>query len=132
MKILIVDDRGELRKLVAMTLAHGDFEFAEAENGRDAVSIADLFRPDLVILDVMMPGDMDGFKVCRALRANANLGKIRIVMLTAKGQEQDRKAGQAAGADAFIVKPFSPLTLIEVVGKLLNNNSDHAGERSRA
>ena len=132
MKILIVDDRGELRKLVAMTLAHCDFEFAEAENGRDAISIAELFRPNLVILDVMMPGDLDGFEVCRALRASANLGKVSIVMLTARGQEQDRKTGAAVGADAFLVKPFSPLALIEVVEKLLYNNSDDAGKRSHA
>ncbi len=131
-KILIVDDRGELRKLVTMTLAHGAYEFAEAENGQAAIDQAEKFAPDMVILDVMMPGKMNGFDVCKFLRSHPVLNQTKIVMLTARGQEQDRELGRQCGADAYIVKPFSPLALMQTVEKVLMAGSQGGEVRRHA
>lgn len=118
-KILVVDDRGELRKLVTMTFAYGNFEFEEAANGEDAIDVANTFKPDLVILDVMMPGRLNGFDVCKILRTLPELSETKIVMLTARGQENDREVGKTCGADAYVVKPFSPLNLMQTVTDVL-------------
>jgi DNA-binding response OmpR family regulator len=110
--ILIVDDQSELRKLVRMTLDFGDYELYEAEDGQQALDVTEMIQPDLVILDVMMPGEVDGYQVCQKLKLE-NTGKIPYVMLlTARGQKTDLEEGKRVGADKYIVKPFSPLELI--------------------
>lgn len=117
--ILIVDDQGELRKLVRMTLEFSDFELHEAENGLRALALAHAIQPDLVILDVMMPGEVNGYQVCEKLKQN-HAGKIPYVMLlTARGQESDVEEGNRVGAECYLVKPFSPLELIEKVKNAL-------------
>jgi len=120
-RILIVDDQGELRKLVRMTLEYADYELHEAENGARALELLEVVRPGLVVLDVMMPGGLDGFQVCEIIKSRPETRKTRVLMLSARGQKTDLEQGQRAGADAYLVKPFSPLELIDKVERLLGN-----------
>jgi CheY-like chemotaxis protein len=117
--ILIVDDQGELRKLVRMTLEFGDYELHEAENGQRALELSKVIQPDLVILDVMMPGDIDGYQVCEKLKQGQNKKVPYVLLLTARGQKSDIEVGERVGADNYLVKPFSPLELIDNVKKAL-------------
>lgn len=114
-RILIVDDQGELRKLVRMTLEFEDYELHEAEDGERALGLVKAIKPDLVILDVMMPGDCNGYDVCQQIKDNPEFSDIYIVLLTARGQKEDLERGSEVGADTYLVKPFSPIELIGVV-----------------
>ena len=114
-RILIVEDHADIRKLIRMTLEYAEYELDEAADGGLGLRLAQLAKPDLVLLDVMMPGELDGLQVCRRIKADPRLAGTRVVLLTARGQVKDREAGLAAGADAYLVKPFSPLQLIETV-----------------
>jgi len=118
-KILIVEDQADIRELIRVTLEFENFEIQEAANGTDGLAAAEKLKPDLILLDVMMPGGMDGLEVCRRARANPALRRTKIVMLTAKGQQADRAAGVAAGADEYLLKPFSPLDLLKLVGRMV-------------
>lgn len=118
-RVLIVDDRPELRKLVGLTLGTEDYDLAEAEDGRQALAAARRLRPDVVVLDVMMPGDLTGYEVCAAIKGDPDLAGIQVLMLTARSQAEDRAAAARFGADDFVAKPFSPLDLIERVGRLM-------------
>lgn len=118
-KILIVDDQGELRMLVRMTLEFGDYELHEADDGVRALELVESINPDLVILDVMMPGELNGYQVCERIKQGKKSGATRVLMLTARGQKSDIEMGESVGADNYLVKPFSPLELIEVVQKEL-------------
>lgn len=119
-KILIVDDQLEVRELVEVTLRIGDYEILQAENGEQALALARSQKPDLILLDVMMPGsDMDGIEVCRQLKGNPETARIQVVMLTAKSQETDVNAAKEAGADEYFSKPFSPLELMRKVEEIL-------------
>ncbi len=117
--ILIVDDQGELRKLVRMTLEFGDYELHEAENGQRALELSKVIQPDLVILDVIMPGDINGYQVCEKLKQGQNEKVPYVLLLTARGQKSDVEEGERVGADNYLVKPFSPLELIDNVKKAL-------------
>ncbi|MEK8085637.1 response regulator [Aquabacterium sp. A3] len=114
-RILIVEDQPDICKLIRMTLEFGDFEIHEAHDGETGLNMARAIKPTVMLLDVMMPGLLDGYQVCSRIKADPELSKIRVVMLTARGQVTDIAAGEAAGADAYLVKPFSPLELIERV-----------------
>ena len=114
-RILIVDDHGELRKLVRMTLEFSDYELHEAENGQRALEIVDAVHPDVVILDVMMPGEVDGYEACRRIKSNDKTQEIHVILLTARGQKKDIEEGMETGANGYLVKPFSPLELIRQV-----------------
>jgi two-component system, OmpR family, phosphate regulon response regulator PhoB len=118
-KVLIVEDQEDIRELIRVTLEFEDFELFEAANGHQGLSQAQTHHPDLILLDVMMPGGIDGIEVCKRVRADGNFRKTRIVMLTAKGQQADRSAGISAGADDYLTKPFSPLELLKVVNKMI-------------
>jgi len=129
-KILVVDDESRIRKLIKDFLTRQDYEVFEAENGKEAV---DLFfeRNDinLIILDVMMPV-MDGWQVCRELRAYS---KVPIVLLTAKSDERDELLGFELGVDEYISKPFSPKILVARVEALLRRvNANQADEKLEA
>lgn len=117
--ILIVDDQAEVRELVSVTLELGPYEILTAENGTLALALARKVLPDLMLLDVQMPGSVDGLEVCRQLKSDPATSGIYVIMLTAKGQEWDRAAGSEAGCDEYFTKPFSPLQLIGKVEQLL-------------
>ena len=119
-RILIVEDQPDIRKLIRMTLEFGHYEIHEAENGQEGWMRAQGLRPDLVLLDVMMPGELDGFQVCGKIKADPVLGpRTAVVMLTARGQRTDLEHGAKAGADGYLTKPFSPLELVDKVDELL-------------
>ena len=119
-RILIVDDQPDIRKLIRLTLQHlDDAELHEADNGGDGWRLAQDIKPDLMLLDVMMPGGIDGLQVCQRIKNDPALKRTKVVMLTARDQVADRKAAAAAGADHFLAKPFSPIELLETVNRLL-------------
>lgn len=109
-KVLIVDDQDTIRKMLRLTLA-GRYELFEAADAEAAWEAIRHQRPDAIILDIMMPGEMDGYQLCEKLRRERELRYIHVVMVTARGQEADRQKGMAMGANAYFVKPFSPLAL---------------------
>lgn len=117
--VLIVEDQDIIRKLVRMTLEMAGYAVSEASSGRQGVEVAVAKPPDLILMDVMMPGEMDGLEACRHLRQLPAFAHTPIVMLTAKGQEQDRVAGMAAGATDYVIKPFVPQALLELIQRLL-------------
>jgi two-component system, OmpR family, phosphate regulon response regulator PhoB len=118
-RVLIVEDQTDIRKLIRMTLEFEDFEIHEASDGAFGLSMARAIKPDIVLLDVMMPGEMDGLQVCQQIKLDPATRHMKVVLLTARGQARDREAGQQAGADEYLVKPFSPLQLIETIERLL-------------
>lgn len=117
-KILLVDDEAPLRMLVAATLEGSGYELFEATNGQEGLEIAFREKPDLVLLDVAMP-KMDGFEMCRRLKADPATANIVVIMLTAMGQQSDRQKGAEAGADAYFTKPFSPTALLNKINEVL-------------
>lgn len=117
-KLLIADDEEGVRSLVRMTLDTGAYEIIEASDGEAALALAREHRPDLLLLDVMMP-KLSGFEVCQALKENPATAGITIVMLTARAQESDRTHGEETGADDYFTKPFSPVALLRKVEDVL-------------
>lgn len=114
-KILLVDDESRMRKLVRDFLEKENYEVFEAGDGLDALDIFYEKKIDLCILDVMMPG-MDGWQLCREIRS---ISQVPVIMLTARGEEQDELKGFQIGADEYISKPFSPKVLVARVSALL-------------
>ena len=117
-KILIVDDRPEVVELVRVTLEGEDYEIVDASDGKEALKKVRLEKPDLVLLDVVMP-KMNGFEVCRKLKKDPQTKEIPIIMLTAKAQKVDKEKGREVGASDYITKPFSPSALLTKIEKLL-------------
>lgn len=113
--VIIVDDNQKLRELLKVTLSFSDYDIHEAENADSALPLIKAVNPDTVLLDVMMPGEMDGFELCKRIKSDPLLSDIRVIMLSAKGQKVDLETGGKCGADAYIVKPFSPLSLLETL-----------------
>jgi DNA-binding response OmpR family regulator len=122
-KIMIVDDDTEIASLVEATLTRDDYEIIKAHNGQDAVAQAKAQHPDLILMDVMMP-KKDGYTACREIRADPETADIRIVMLTSMGGEEQVRKGFEAGADGYMVKPFSPVALITKVHEMLEPSRD--------
>ena len=132
-QILIVEDEADIRELLRFNLEREGFTVHEAADGTQGLALARQHTPDLVLLDVMLPG-VDGFEVCRRLGAQAETSHIPVLMLTARGEEVDRVVGLSLGADDYVVKPFSVRELMlrhgirlrteahsaEVEGELLN------------
>ena len=114
-RILIVDDEERIRSLVASYLKADGFEVVEANNGRDAVAEVERRKPDLVIMDVRMPG-MDGFEALSEIRRTSD---VYVIMLTARAEETDRIVGLSVGADDYVTKPFSPRELVARVKAVL-------------
>jgi DNA-binding response OmpR family regulator len=113
-KILLVDDHSDIRHLVRITLGR-NFDVLEAENGTTALAVINSQNPDLVVLDVMMPGELDGLAVLDKIRADPQRNKMPVIMVTARGQANDYEDGMARGADAYFIKPFSPLQLVACI-----------------
>ena len=116
--ILIVEDHADIRRLIRMTLEFEAFDIHEAADAQTGWDMARALRPDVLLLDVMMPGPINGLDLCRAVKADPALAGVPVVMLSARGSSTDREAGIAAGADAYLVKPFSPMQLLELIGTL--------------
>lgn len=117
-RILIVEDHADIRRLIRMTLEFESHEIHEAANADEGLQAVRNLLPDLLLLDIMMPGSMDGLDLCRLVKSDPTLGMPQVVLLTARGQSQDIEAGMNAGADAYLLKPFSPLKLIETIDNL--------------
>ncbi len=124
-RILIVDDQPDIRKLIRLTLQHlDDVEVHEASNGSEGWRLAQNLRPDLMLLDVMMPGELDGYQVCAKVKGDPMLsGQTKVVLLTARAQKEDEEQGRKAGSDAYLTKAFSPLKLLDLVDNMLGTTS---------
>lgn len=118
-KILVVDDEPFVVRSLTFVLGKHGYETLSARDGKQALKLVEEERPDLLFLDLMMP-QINGYDVCRQIRSNPEWKDVYIIMLTAKGQERDRKKGLEAGANEFMVKPFSPSKVIERVKEILN------------
>ncbi|MBW6409812.1 response regulator transcription factor [Clostridium weizhouense] len=117
-KVLIVDDEEHIIELLKFNLMNAGYKVFEAYNGIDALKIAKEENPNLVLLDLMLPG-IDGFDVCKEIKRNKNTKNISIIMLTAKGEEIDKILGLELGADDYITKPFSVRELLARVKAVL-------------
>ncbi len=118
-KVLVADDDPRVRRVVVTTLG-GVYQLFEARDGEQALAVARREMPDLLLLDVRMPV-FDGLEVCRRIKGDPLTAHLRVVMLTGLGADEDRKAGERAGADAYFVKPFSPRALLNQVTELLES-----------
>jgi DNA-binding response OmpR family regulator len=119
--VLIVDDEPMARTLLRLMLVRAGFDVAEAENGFDALEKVEGKTPDLILLDVMMPG-MDGFTVCQKVRARHDTAELPIIMLSAKTDIDSINRGLSAGATKYLTKPISPEELTKHVRDALSNN----------
>ena len=117
-KVLVCDNEESLRALVRGALDLGDYEIFEARDGDQSLELARKFEPDLIVLDMMMPG-RSGLEVLADLRAEQRFARTPVIMLTARVQAADRTAALEAGATRFLPKPFSPLELASTVEELL-------------
>ena len=126
-KILVVDDQPVIRQIARSTLKSQGYAIIEASNGEDALTIARDELPDLVLLDVRMPG-ISGLEVCRELKADARTRHMKIVMLTGEMLEEDREEGLREGADEYFTKPFSPIQLLDKIRSLLGGEGSELTE----
>lgn len=117
-KILLVDDEHDLVETVTFRLEANGYKVIPAYDGQEALDKARKEKPDLIILDLMLP-KMDGYKVCAMLKRDQRYMKIPIIMFTARAQESDEKLGKEVGAEAYITKPFDPKVLLAKIGELL-------------
>ena len=122
-KILIVEDEKDIIKMLEYNLEKEGFKVIDARDGEDALDLAVRQHPDLILLDLMLPG-MDGLEVCKALKKEVKTGSIPIIMLTAKSQESDKVVGLELGADDYITKPFSPRELIARIKAVLRRATE--------
>ncbi len=117
--VLIVDDESYIVTSLSFVMKNAGFETGSASDGEEALKKVEEMVPDLVILDVMMP-KLDGFEVCKAIRANPAWNATRIMMLTAKGRDSEREKGLALGADDYLTKPFSTRDILKRVQEMLS------------
>ncbi len=117
-KILIAEDEPDIRELVAFMLRFAGYEVVAASNGEEAVQIASREIPDLILMDVRMPR-MTGYDACRLMKGNPDLRDVPVVFLSAKGQESEIQSGLEAGAEEYLLKPFSPDELTNRVRSIL-------------
>src|SRR2546430_10176884 len=122
--ILVVDDDPDIARFVEVNLRSAGYEVAVAADGEEALDRAQDMRPDLVLLDVMMPR-IDGFEVAQRLRRNPQTANTSIIMLTAKALSADKVLGLTAGADDYIIKPFDPIELLARVKTTLRRARDN-------
>lgn len=119
-KILVVDDEPGIVELLESRLKATGYQVSIAFDGVEALDKAKKEKPDLIILDLMLP-KMDGYKVCALLKRDARYAKIPIVMFTARAQEEDRRMGLEAGADGYLTKPFDPQVLLDKIEQLIGS-----------
>lgn len=117
--ILIVDDSENIRTVLQMNFEHLGYEVISAPDGEEALRLVESRRPDVVVLDVMMPRQ-NGFQVCRKIKSNPRMSSTSVIFLTAKGQREDRYWGKDCGADEYLTKPFSTAELERVIERLMD------------
>jgi DNA-binding response OmpR family regulator len=130
-RVLVVDDEANILLSLEFLMKKAGYEVRTARDGEEALAEMRKARPDLVLLDVMMP-KRNGFDVCEMIRANPEWKDVRVIMLTAKGRDVEREKGLAVGADDYITKPFSTREVVErVSGWLVGTpgSADGSGER---
>lgn len=126
-KILVVDDEKHIVRLVQVNLERAGYEVVTAYDGEEALQKVKQERPDLIVLDVMMP-KMDGFEVMKHLKADPETKEIPVIMLTAKAQDADVFRGWKAGVDCYLTKPFNPLELLTFVKRIFESLEEMEGE----
>ncbi len=117
-KILIVDDEPNIVISIEFLMKQAGYNVEVAHDGEEALEKTEIFQPDLILLDVMMP-KINGFEVCRRVRSNSDWSTIKVIMLTAKGREVEVTKGLALGADSYVIKPFSTKELMAEVKFIL-------------
>ncbi len=117
-KVLVVDDEVYILHILDFSLGAEGFDVITAADGEQALARARSERPDLIVMDIMMPR-LDGYETCRRLKGDPSTKEIPVLLLTARGREEDRKRGMEAGADDYMTKPFSPNKLIGRVSEML-------------
>ena len=115
-KILIADDNQNIRDALTYLLEDEGYEILMAKDGADTIQAVRGLRPDILLLDIMMP-EINGYDVCRTIKSDPQLKDTYIIMLTAKGQAAEQERGKDAGANEYIVKPFSPMDLLSLIRK---------------
>ncbi|MBN1459297.1 MAG: response regulator [Armatimonadetes bacterium] len=123
-KIMAVDDERHIVRLIQVNLERAGYQVITAFDGPDALKKVENERPDVIVLDVMMP-KMDGFEVLKRLQANPETRGIPVIMLTAKAQDADVFRGWASGVSAYLTKPFNPLELLTFVKRILSGRDDY-------
>ncbi len=119
-KILVVDDEPFICRSLTFVLRKDNYLVFEARNGEEALAAIREHKPDLVFLDVMMP-KINGFEVTERVRKDPELAGVKIILLTAKGQDSDREVGRSSGADDYMTKPFSPTKILERTRQILGS-----------
>ncbi|MGH2768877.1 MAG: response regulator [Actinomycetota bacterium] len=119
-KILVADDDPVIIELLQVNLEMEGYEVVTAQDGEQAVVVAEQERPDLVILDIMMPG-MDGWSAQRALLETPGLGRIPVIFLSARAQQADLRRGYEAGVAEYVTKPFDPAALLQIIEQILSD-----------
>jgi DNA-binding response OmpR family regulator len=117
-RILIIDDEADLVDMLSLRLQANDYEVITAADGQEGLDKARKEKPDLIILDLMLP-KMDGYKVCRMLKFDEKFKQIPIILFTARAQESDVRLGEEVGADAYLTKPFEPDVLLAKMKELI-------------
>lgn len=124
-KILIVDDEKDIRSLIEKILGNISYEVSQAKDGQEMFNLLEKNKPDLILLDVMMPG-VNGYEICHLLKRNPDTASIPVVLLTVLSGPQDASKGMAMGAAAYLTKPFDPDDLGQEIEHILNNQSPSA------
>lgn len=128
-RILVVDDEKHILRLVQINLEKAGYLVVTASNGREALEAVALERPDLVVMDVMMP-EMDGLEALQKLKENEQTADIPVVMLTAKAQDADVFQGWQSGADLYLTKPFNPIELLTFVKRILDAQHEQKSDKT--
>lgn len=128
-KILVVDDDPNALRLIGYTLEQEGYQVVSAGDGLEGVNKAQDERPDLVVLDVMLPG-LDGYEVCRQLRQQPETAALPILMLSAKARQDDKDVGLKMGADDYLAKPADPSAIVDRVKALLDQRSQAAHQEA--
>lgn len=117
MRILVVEDQDSIRRMIEALVGARGYEVVAVANGTKGIDIATTSPPDVVLLDLMLPGQYDGFEVCRRLRADPGTRDVPVVIISALDDEESRSKASAAGATAYYTKPFSPIALLKEIDR---------------
>lgn len=129
-RILVVEDQDSIRRMIEALVQARGFEVVAVPSGAKAIDVSMTQPPDLVLLDLMLPGQYDGFEVCRRLRTDPSTRTIPVIIITALDDEESRARATAAGATAYYTKPFSPIALLREIENLKSRTSRPASGRT--